>query len=70
MGNVVECSVCPTCKAEGESSSITKEGHHRTTLVMPVKYYDGSTKSWKTTNPNVRTYTYMCSRGHKFEEKE
>lgn len=64
MGNV---QMCPQCESNNIKSSTTRTDSCRTTLLMPVQYYDNETNSWKVTNPNKITYTYQCQYGHHFE---
>ena len=69
MGNT-DSKECPTCKERGVTSLTVKNVHQRSTLLMPVKYFNKETNEWKTSIPNSITSNYKCQYGHTFEIKQ
>lgn len=72
MGNRAQSDIeCPTCKSHNIISSTTRDNSsYRTSLAIPITYYDTDTNSWQTLNSNTYIYTYTCQYGHRFEIDE
>ena len=61
---IVERVVCPCCKEEGRTSTVTCWGTSGTLMYSPTWYDSLGSPHHK--DPNYYTTRYECSRGHRF----
>ncbi len=54
--------VCETCKTEGKKSKLSSAGIKVTNLDVQDYFDEEGLAHWH--DPNKRTTTYVCSRGH------
>lgn len=59
--------ICPVCRREGQRSTV-REMQTTVTLMNEVVLYDEQGHR-QVLNPNVATTSYVCSRGHRFQEQ-
>jgi hypothetical protein len=64
MGNINQPK-CPECEKQGIISQVIKDGHVRSTLIMPISTFNNDTSTWNTTS-NTFFYNYKCQYDHKF----
>ena len=55
--------ICPECQAEGEKSRVTLGGGSSTAMYA-APFYDEEGR-YHNHDPNVFTYAWSCSRGHR-----
>ena len=60
-----EAVICATCKAEGQTSTITVGGGMVTSVYYPP-YYDEA-GVYHSHDANAATFNYACSRGHRWK---
>lgn len=59
--------ICPTCQAEGKTSTI-RIGERMTTLMYCAPFYDEQ-GAYHHHDLNIKTQSYSCSQGHAWDEK-
>ncbi len=59
--------ICPTCKEEGEVSTVTPGMTMVTLMGYSPGHYDEAGEWVRHPDPNWRTTPYHCSRGHGFQ---
>lgn len=56
--------ICPLCKAENATSTVTAGVTSSTCMAFSPGHYDESGAWVRHADPNWHTTTYACSRGH------
>lgn len=63
---VKEKKFCPQCKGNDKKSKIFHDGSSRT--LMSYEPYWDEDGNYHDNNPNIVTYYYRCSNGHRWGE--
>ena len=63
----MEKLICEQCQKRGLKSTISSPMYGTTTLMAYTPgYYDENGEYHSNKNPNITTYEYTCSNGHRF----